>query len=111
MHEGKVIFLHFVTVILEKGWTLLSKNVTLNIGQDLLERNNFKCYCQHKNGRDRKNGIMCGLVEMKNRTVVGDFSGIIHCGFDEWCTGPSQIDEAIPGLNYGKKFLCTKGRL
>ena len=74
-----------------------------------MERNDFKCYCQYKNGRDLKRRISCGLVEMKNGTLIGDFEDISYCDYDEWCTGPFDKDESIQGLNYGRNTLCTKG--
>ena len=97
--------------MLKRVQRLLNKTLSLHIGQDLLERNDFNCYCQHKNGMDGRNNIMCGLVEIKNGTVGGDFTDIIKCKYDEWCTGPSEIDKAIQGSNYGKNLLCTKGKL
>lgn len=79
-------------------------------GQFLQERDDFKCYCQHKNGRGERSGIMCGLVEIINGTLFGDFTDISQCNGNEWCTGPSSKDESIQGLNYGTDVLCTKGR-
>ena len=76
-----------------------------------MERNDFKCYCQHKNGRESQRTIMCGLVEFSNnKSVVGDFIETSRCNFDEWCTGPSRRDESIQGVDYGRNVLCTKGK-
>ena len=53
---------------------------------------------------------MCGLTQMKNGTVVGDFTDISRCSLDEWCVGPHQMEGAIQGFDYGRTILCAKGK-
>ena len=58
-----------------------------------------KCYCKVANGDVNNNGIMC--------KSNGVFKETTNCSSEEWCTGPSTEDLAIPLLNTDQ--LCTKG--
>ena len=101
--------LRYIYFIQTRDWKLSIQSFKLLIGQDMQERNSFKCYCKHKNGRGADRSILCGLVEITNGTVVGDFQDISRCKYDEWCVGPSHEDESVQGLDYGRRILCTKG--
>ena len=75
-----------------------------------MNQKNFKCYCEHENGREMNKGIMCGLVEQKNESVIGDFRMIGQCpNYDDWCIRPNHITEAVQGVDMGKHDLCAKG--
>ena len=56
-----------------------------------------RCYCEHENGSPGKNGIMCGLR--------GTFKRNSECGTKEWCTGPTNENNAV----LGSSQLCKKG--
>ena len=59
----------------------------------------YKCYCEHKNGRGEKNGIMCGMGPYFRKTET--------CSSNEWCTGPSNQHDSAP-WDYN---LCTEGKI
>ena len=56
-----------------------------------------ECYCENTNGEPGRNGIVCRL-HGENK-----ISG--HCSADQWCTGPSNIENATR-----KEDLCSKGK-
>lgn len=60
-----------------------------------------RCYCEHENGKNPNNGIMC-------KTPTGSASRIAHCASEETCTGPTSGDEcSLWPLRPKKADLCT----
>lgn len=63
----------------------------------------FKCHCEHENGRGEKNGILCGFS--------GAVEKVAKCRNNEWCTGPFLINESVQGTDHGRDHLCVKGKV
>ena len=60
---------------------------------------NYKCFCENKNGTEGQNGIMCGMGQYFRKTDL--------CSSNEWCTGPSNANDSAP-WDYN---LCSKGKM
>ena len=62
------------------------------------------CYCEHKNGRNHSNGIIC-----ENH---GSFNKTGHCGLDEICIGESNVSNPSNAVyQFKKESLCAKSTL
>ena len=55
-----------------------------------------QCYCEFKNGRSARNGILCGRS--------GNFTKVANCMPDQWCTGPYNESNALEWVRRHK--LC-----
>ena len=52
---------------------------------------------------------MCGFVDNAGGGLVGANQISWGCGWDEWCIGPYNESTSIPGTDFGKAALCSKG--
>ena len=76
-----------------------------------MENDDFKCHCEHENGRDANSGIMCGFIDEIDGAISGQFDSVAYCNWNEWCIGPFDITESVNGKHFGKEKLCAKGNL
>ena len=77
---------------------------------DLTLNNALSCYCENKNGNGEDNGISCGILDDKRGMVDGGFYKTTSCKPNEWCTGPSHLNDSVQIKNYAKDSLCSAGR-
>ena len=61
------------------------------------------CYCEHENGGNGKNGMMCGLNGQS-------FANEGYCGSDEFCAGAIKTHDPSTYIPIDQKTsLCSKG--